>query len=57
LYLSSILDFYTKDFVKSGRAKDLVSYVNQYLPQAVAEDYRVKFINYDWTINQQMKDR
>ncbi len=53
LWLSEILKFYTEDFVPSGRRDDLVAYVNGYLQTAVPEDYRVRFIPYDWTINQQ----
>lgn len=53
LYVSSILDFYTEDFVPSGKAADLASYINTYLEQPVPEGYKVKFIKYDWTINQQ----
>ena len=53
LYVSKILDFYTEDFVSSGNARDLAEYVNQYAKMAIPEGYRVKFINYDWTINQQ----
>ncbi|MGI9293267.1 MAG: DUF547 domain-containing protein [Pseudomonadales bacterium] len=52
-YVSSILDFYTKDFVPSGKAADLGSYINTYLEQAIPENYKIKFIKYDWTINQQ----
>lgn len=52
VYLSAILKFYTKDFVASGRARDLPTYVNRYRTSPIAEDYRVKFIRYDWTINQ-----
>lgn len=55
LYLSGIMDFYTKDFVPSGKAMDLVHYVNRYREQPVPKDYRVKFIKYDWTINQQQE--
>ncbi len=53
VYVSSILDFYTKDFVSSGKAADLSSYINEYLEQPIPEDYKIKFIDYDWTINQQ----
>jgi hypothetical protein len=52
VYLSSILDFYTEDFVTSGKAKDLASYVNRYRRVPVPAGYKVKFIKYDWTINQ-----
>ncbi|MGI9287046.1 MAG: DUF547 domain-containing protein [Pseudomonadales bacterium] len=54
-YVSSILDFYTKDFVPSGKAADLGSYINTYREQPVPEGYKIKFIKYDWTINQQPK--
>lgn len=53
LYLSAILKFYTEDFVDSGKKKDLVGYVNQYVPQPLPESLKVKFIDYDWRINQQ----
>lgn len=55
LYVSKILDFYTEDFVPSGKAKDLLGYVNGYAKMKVPADYQVKFIDYDWTINQQPK--
>ncbi|MEO1081221.1 MAG: DUF547 domain-containing protein [Pseudomonadota bacterium] len=51
--VSAILDFYTKDFVPSGRARDLGAYINRYLEQPLPPDYKIKFITYDWTINQQ----
>ncbi len=53
IWLSKILDFYTEDFVPSGRRQDLVGYVNRYLQTPIPEEYRVRFITYDWTINQQ----
>jgi len=53
LYLSKILDFYIKDFVPSGKQQDLIDYVNRYAKMVVPAGYRVKFIEYDWTINQQ----
>ncbi|MEH6358484.1 MAG: DUF547 domain-containing protein [Pseudomonadales bacterium] len=53
LYVSKILDFYTEDFVPSGKVRDLTEYVNRYAKMMVPEDYRVKFIDYNWTINQQ----
>ena len=56
VYVSAILDFYTKDFVKSGKAKDLPEYINQYLKKPIPEGYKVKFIDYDWRINQQPSD-
>lgn len=53
LYVSAILDFYTKDFVASGKKNDLIPYINQYLSEPVADNYKVKYIKYDWTVNQQ----
>lgn len=53
LWVSEILDFYTEDFVSSGRRKDLIGYVNRFRETPVPEGYRVRFIPYDWTINQQ----
>jgi len=52
VYLSGIMKFYTKDYVASGKKQDLVAYVNQYRNTAIPADYRVKFLDYDWTINQ-----
>ena len=51
VYVSSILKFYTKDFVASGRKRDLPDYINQFLDEPIPEDYRVRYINYDWRIN------
>jgi len=55
VFLSGIMKFYTKDYVASGKKQDLVSYVNQYRSNAIPTDYRVKFLNYDWTVNQAPK--
>ena len=53
LRLSGIMKFYTKDYVESGKKQDLLEYVNQYRQDKVPSDYKVAFIKYDWTINQQ----
>lgn len=53
VHVSSILKFYTKDFVPSGRARDLPSYINRYAPEPISPGYRVRFIKYDWRINAQ----
>jgi hypothetical protein len=53
VFVSEILDFYTEDFVSSGETEDLLSYINSYRDNAISVDYRVAFIDYDWTINQQ----
>lgn len=52
-YVSEILDFYTEDFVASGRAKDLPQYINQYIEQSIPSNYKLRFIDYDWRINAQ----
>lgn len=52
VFVSSILDFYTEDFVVSGKSRDLPGYINNYLENPVPEKFKVKFIKYDWTINQ-----
>jgi len=57
IYVSSILDFYTKDFVASGRKKDLPNYINQFLAEPLPEDYKVRYIDYDWRINIQRDDK
>lgn len=56
VYVSAILDFYTEDFVPSGRARDLGDYINRYREQALPQDYKIKFIKYDWTVNQSPGD-
>lgn len=53
VHLSGIMKFYTKDYVASGKKEDLIAYVNQFRDQAIPSDYKVKFIKYDWTVNQQ----
>lgn len=53
VHLSGIMKFYTKDYVPSGKKQDLVAYVNQFRDDKIPEEYKVKFIKYDWTINQQ----
>jgi len=52
VYLSGIMKFYTKDYVESGDKKDLIAYVNQFRSEPIPNDYKVKFLDYDWTINQ-----
>ena len=49
VYFSEILDFYPKDFLAA--APTLIAYANRYRTTPVPEDYTVKFIPYDWTIN------
>lgn len=51
--VSSILKFYTEDFVASGRKQDLPAYINQFLDEPLPSDYKVSYIKYDWRINSQ----
>lgn len=51
--VSEILDFYTEDFVPSGKPQDLLQYINLFRESAIPAHYRVQFIDYDWTVNQQ----
>jgi hypothetical protein len=53
VFVSEILDFYTEDFVPSGRGQDLLPYINQFHQVEIPVHYQVEFIDYDWTINQQ----
>ncbi len=53
IYVSAILDFYTRDFVASGKAADLPQYINRYRKEALPNGYKVRYIDYDWRINQQ----
>jgi len=50
--VSAIFDFYTRDFVASGKARDLPDYINRYRDEPLPDDYKLKFMKYDWTINQ-----
>lgn len=51
VFLSAILDFYTADFL--AKAPSLIAYVNRYRATPIPQDYRVRFFQYDWTINRQ----
>ena len=53
--MSSILKFYTEDFVKPKTpAANLIEYANTLRPadRAIPADFKVEFIPYDWTLNQ-----
>lgn len=51
LWLSAILDFYTEDFTDDGR-QGLIAWVNRWRNEPVPAHYRVRFLDYDWTVNQ-----
>jgi len=48
--LNEILRFYTGDFL--AQAPSLVAYVNRYRTESIPAGYQVRFIPYDWTLNQ-----
>lgn len=50
VHLNEILRFYTVDFL--AQAPSLVAYVNRYRTEPVPDEYRVRFIPYDWTLSQ-----
>jgi hypothetical protein len=51
--ISEILKFFTNDFVGEGKSPNLIAYVNKYSAKKIPENYEVKFIPYNWTINRQ----
>jgi len=51
VWLSSILDFYTRDFAPDGKRESLIGYVNRYRDEPIDPGFAVKFIPYDWTLN------
>ncbi len=53
--VSSILKFYREDFL--AKSPTLIAYINRYVEPAIAEDYEVEFIDYDWTVNSQSRYR
>lgn len=55
LRVSSLLRFYTEDFL--ARSPTLIAYINRYAPSKIPEDYRIEFIDYDWTVNDQHRLR
>ena len=49
VWVAAIFDFYTKDFL--ARAPTLIDYVNRYRPDPIPPELKVRFFNYDWTVN------
>lgn len=49
VWLSAIFDFYTKDFL--AHAPSLIAYVNRYRDEPVPGNFRLRFSDYDWTVN------
>jgi hypothetical protein len=49
VWLSAIFDFYTDDFL--AHAPSLIAYVNRYRLAQSPSDYKVRFLDYHWTVN------
>ncbi len=47
--LSALFDFYTKDFL--DHAPTLIDYANRYRTEVIPTDFKVRFLDYDWTVN------
>ncbi|MBX2827086.1 MAG: DUF547 domain-containing protein [Flavobacteriaceae bacterium] len=50
--LSSIFDWYAKDFVVDGK-QDVPSYINQYVQEEVSFGTTLEYLEYDWKLNKQ----
>ena len=53
--VSELLLFYTGDFL--ARTPTLNAYINLYADKPVPDHYGVVFIDYDWTVNDQLRGR
>ncbi|MEM6673516.1 MAG: DUF547 domain-containing protein [Planctomycetota bacterium] len=47
---SKILDWYEEDFL--GAAPSLIAYANRYRDEPIPESWRVRFLDYDWSLNE-----
>lgn len=50
VHVNEILRYYHDDFL--AQAPSLLAYLNRYRPEPIPLEYRVRFIPYDWTLNQ-----
>jgi hypothetical protein len=53
VWVSAIFDFYTKDFLE--HAPSVVAYLNRYRSGPIPPDFKVRFFDYDWTVNRQQR--
>ncbi len=55
VHLTGIIKFFPEDFL--AVAPSFIAYVNRYraADEQIPDDYKVKFINYDWTVIQQRR--
>ena len=49
VWLSAIFDFYIEDFL--AHAPSLIAYVNRYRAEQIPADFKVRFLEYHWTVN------
>lgn len=49
LYLSRIFQWFAKDF---GTKKERLAFINKHAPQPIDAHAKVKFLNYDWQLNE-----
>jgi len=49
VWLSGIFDFYTQDFL--AHAPSLIEYINHYRDVLIPSDFKVRFLEYRWTVN------
>lgn len=49
LNISSIFDWYKADFGNNQESR--IAFINNYVSNAIPNDAKFKFINYDWTLN------
>jgi hypothetical protein len=49
VWLSAIFDFYTGDFL--AHAPSLIAYVNRYRAAQIPADFKVRLLEYHWTVN------
>ena len=50
IQLTEILKFFTEDFVPA-KAPTLHDYVSKWTSQEIPRDYKIEFVDYDWSIN------
>ena len=49
VFISELFKWYAKDFTESDRT--IIAYINQYRKIKIPADYRIKYISYDWRLN------
>ena len=50
--LSSIFDWYRKDFIVNGKV-DVIAYINRYSDTKITLETSIEYKNYDWNLNEQ----